>query len=210
MGWNFSRSRKNYNADGASSLETLTSEKRRLELRLVDLPKQIAQLKHGISVLQSGLDWINSLSNMKRKNWEKDNGTTVENQTRLVSTRITDMNAQVTALSSEKARIPEQLSNVQKQLDALVKGEAQGLEKGLDKETARELGEMELVNEQEQIDHDRAIRQAQLEQQIEEPVEEKEPMSTGVKIAIGAGVLLILVIVGYMLYQRSKNKIVAV
>ena len=101
------------------------------------------------------------------------------------------------------------MSNVQKQLDALVRGEATGLERGLDKETAQELGEMELQNEQEEIDHQRALRQVELDQQQASP--EPKSLSMGAKVAIGAGIVLLLAFVGYMIYKkRAAQKLVAV
>lgn len=209
-GWKFRRNQhRSYNADGASSLETLTSEKRRLENRLVEIPKQIAQLNQSVELTQNDINWLNSLSNRNRRKWEEEHGETVENATYQRTNRVNAMKAQVTALGTEKARIPEQLSNVQKQLDALVQGEATGLERGLDKETARELGEIELQNEQEEIDHQRALRQAELEQQQEVP--EPKSLSMGAKVAIGAGVLLLLALIGYAIYKkRAATKLVPV
>ncbi len=205
IGWNFKKGLTgSFNADGSSSLETLTSEKTRLENRFVEIPKLIAQLKHSISLTQNDINWLNSLSNSQRKKWEKKNGKTVEVATQFMARRVTEMNGQVGTLSSERSRIPEQINNVKQQLAALVNGEATGLELGLSKETAQQLGEMELENEQERIDHERTVRESELAQ-LEES-KEKEGWSQQTKIIIGVGVALLLAFIGYMVYKRQLAK----
>lgn len=198
-GWNFKRG---YNADGASTLETLTAEKKRLEARLVEIPKLIAQLQHSINVIQNDINWLGSLSSLKRKRWEKENGKTIGQAQHEGARAVTEMKGRITALSEEKARIPNQIKAIQKQLDALVKGEATGLEKGIDKETARELGELELQKERERMEHERLTREAELKAEQARLAEQKNASSGQKKWLIGIGVVVLLV-TAYIVYKRK-------
>lgn len=210
IGWNFTKGMKRtYNADGGTTLEMLTAEKTRLETRLVEIPKLIAQLHHSVNVIQKDINWLGSLSNMKRKKWEKENGKSIGTAQHEGANAITKMKGQITSMTQEKSRIPDQIKSIDSQLTALVKGEATGLEKGIDKETARELGEIELQKERDRMAHERALREAELEQQqLAAAAAEKEKQGKAQnKVWIVLGVIVLLAIAGYIVYKRRKAKI---
>lgn len=194
-GWNFKRA---YSADGASTIDTLTAEKKRLEARLVIIPKQIAQLQHSIAVTQNDIQWLGSLSNRRAKQWENDNGKTIGTAQHQMTRKVSEMKARITSMNTEKTRIPEQIKTVQRQIDTLINGEATGLEMGLDKETAKELGEIELQKERERLEHERSIREAE-----QERLQQQKNASDGSKKwIIGAGLVLLLV-TAYIIYKRK-------
>lgn len=201
IGWNFKRHfDRSYNADGSTSLDTLTAEKKRLEARLVEIPKKISEINYSITATQNDITWLNGLSRSKRKDWEKANGKSVEDAVYYASQKVNEMTAQVSALGAEKGRIPAQITEVQKQLDALVKGEATGLELGLDKDTAQQLGEIQLEKERDKLAHERALREAEL-QKAEDA--NTESAGNGKKVIIIVSIVIVLAIIGYFIYKKK-------
>ena len=224
-GWNFNRA---YAADGSTSstIDALRADKKKLEARLVEIPKLIEQLTHSIKVAQGDIDWVKSLSNRKKKKWEEEKGVVAEEWVRNHENQVAKMKSQVTSMTAEKGRIPAQITAIQKQVDTLVKGESTGLEKGLDKETAREMGEIELQKEKERLAHERALREAELKVESEKRALEAEEMrrehetkekaaaeekagKNQTKLFIGIGIALILLVGGFILYKRNKAKVAA-
>jgi len=205
-GWNF---KMGYNADGESTLETLTAEKKRLEARIVQIPKTIAQLNHSITITQNDINWLNSLSSRRKKKWAEENGKSVEQAIALANRKVVEMKGQISSMTAEKSRIPEQIKSIQRQLDSLVKGESTGLEKGIDKETAKELGELELQKERDKMAHENNLREAELAAQ---KIELEQKQTTGdnkTKWLIGAGIVLLITVVGWIVYKKQlANKIV--
>ncbi len=202
IGWDFNRNaRRGLNADGSSSLEILKSEKTRLERRYVDIPKQITQIKQSIATIEQDKAWLSSLSNRQKRKWEEDHGANVEQTLRTMATKITELKARITSLVEERKRIPQQLESVQQQLDALVKGEATGLEQGLDKESAKELGELALESEREKMEHERAIREAEIEKQQLEAQQKQGSNQT--KVWVILGVAAILAIIAFVVYKTK-------
>lgn len=202
IGWDFKRNvRRGFSADGSSSLEILKSEKTRLEKRYVDIPKQITQIKQSIATIEQDKAWLSSLSNRQKRKWEEEHGANVEQTLRTMATKITELKAKITSLVEERKRIPQQLESVQKQLDALVQGEATGLEQGLDKESAKELGELALESERDKMEHERAIREAEIEQQQLEAQQKQGSNQTRVWVILGAAA--ILAIIAYVVYKTK-------
>lgn len=204
-GWKFNRG---YNAEGDSStMQTLNTEKQRLEKRIVAIPKLIAQLEHSIKITQNDVTWLGSLSNRNRKKWEKENGTTIEAAQFLRTKRITQMKGQVVSLKTEKARIPEQIKSIQRQIGVLVKGESVGLEQGLDKETAQQLGEIQLQKEREKMEHERTLREAEIQAQQEEKAAEKTDTGANTKrnwiIGVSVVALIILIVIAYKKFKAK-------
>ncbi len=202
IGWDFRRNmRRGFNADGSSSLEILKSEKARLEKRYVDIPKQIAQLDQSMNTIDKDRAWLSSLSNRQKRKWEEEHGANVEQTLRTMAAKITELRGKINSLMEERKRIPQQLESVQQQLDALVKGEATGLEQGLDKESAKELGELALENEREKMEHERAIREAEIEQQQLEAQQKQGSNQTRVWVILG--VAAILAIIAFVVYKTK-------
>jgi len=222
-GWDFKRA---FSADGSSTEASLRADKKRLEARLVEIPKLIAQLQHSIKVTQGDIDWVKSLGNWKKRKWEKEKNVVAEEWVRKTEAIVVQRKGQVSSLTTEKSRIPAQITAIQKQIDTLVKGESIGLEKGLDKESAKAIGELELEKERERLAHERAIREAELiaetkrqelqaekdRQAMEIQTKEAEKAKAGKnqnKLFIGIGITLLLIIGGYILYKRKMAKAAA-
>jgi len=203
IGWDFNKGAKqSYNADGSSSLETLISEQKRLQDRLTKLPGLIAQVQSGISQAIKDKNWLSSLSNSHARSWERDNDKTTSQAIFDIEKKINQLEGTLNSLKIEKASIPNQLSSIQNQLDALIQGEATGLERGVDKETAQELGEIELQKERERLEHERAIRQAEIEEQQSSTDKQGKVQNT---VWIALGVIALLAIVGFIVYKRKMN-----
>jgi len=201
-----------YSADGTSTIENLTSEKKKLEARLAEIPALISQLNHSITVVQTDLTWVKELNGLKKRKWEKDKNVVAEEWIRLTENNIVKMQAQIASLNAEKSRIPEQIQSFQNQIDTLVKGQSVGLERGLDEQTARELGQLELEKEKARLAQEQALQAAQLkaqqenQQQAQQKVSEEKAGSMQTKIFIGIGVAIVLTIIGIILYRRFATK----
>lgn len=217
-GWNFNKA---FSADGSGTLNTLNADKKRLEARLLDIPKILAQLRDSLSRAKNDVIWLEALSNRKRKKWEEEKGTTVEIAVYNYQKGIVTNTARVESLLAEQKLIPSKIKAIQTQLNTLVKGESIGLEKGLDSESAKALGEIELQKEKERLAHERAIREAELkaetqkrELQAEKDKQEFEAKTKADekaggnqnKLFIGIGITLLLIIGGFILYKRKIAK----
>lgn len=198
IGWNFLRSADSFNADGSSTLDSLNSEKRRLEQRLVDIPKSIANYTHKIGLIRKDVQWLSSLSRSHKRSWEKKHGITTEKAIYDGNNNIANLTASINSLKIEKSRIPDQINSIEKQLDALVKGESKGLEKGLDKESAKELGKIEIEKQRQVIQHEKEMQQQEL---IAEQENQKAKSKKG--LFIGIGITILLVIIGYVIYRKQ-------
>ena len=203
---------KAYSADGTSTLDALKSERSKLQARLKQIPIEIANLTNTIRLRQEDINWLRSLSNRKRKKWEKEKGTTANEAIYRAEQAIVDYKARVASMSEEKKRIPAQISSITKQIDTLVKGESTGLEKGIDRETAKELGEIELQKERERLAHERSLREIQLaEQQAEQQRQEQEQKKAKIvadeqkqnNLLLGIGAIIIIAIIAWVIYKRK-------
>ncbi len=201
-----------YAADGTSTLDTLKSERSKLQARLKQIPIDITNLTNTIRLRQEDINWLKSLSNQKRKKWEKEKGTTANEAVYRAEQTIVDYKARVASMSAEKKRIPKQISSITDQINTLIKGESTGLEKGIDRETAKELGEIELQKERERLAHERSLREMQLEeQQAQQQRQEQEQKSAkGVadeqkrnNLLMGIGAVIIIVIIAWIVYKRK-------
>jgi hypothetical protein len=202
-GWNF-RPLK-LSANGSTTLQTLQDEKKRLDSRLAELPALITTLQHSTAVLETDIAWLNGLNNRRRRDWEKENSRSAEQAVSEGTATVVSNKAKITALKAEQERIPQQLTDINRQLDALVKGESTGLSKGLDRTSAQALGELELQKEQNQIAHEAALQQAE---QQKAQRDSQTGMSSTMKTGLIVGsVLLVIAIIGYVIYKRKQAAI---
>lgn len=211
LGWNFSRGK--LSADGSTTNDTLRAEKARLEARFIEIPKLIANLQNTIRLTQGDIDWLESLNNRRRKNWEKENGgKDIEQVVWDAAKNIVNWKAQIDSMNTEKSRIPAQIETIDRQLEAMIVGESTGLSKGLTAKTAFDLGQLAIQQEQNKIDHEKAVQDVQLEtitqqaqvaqQQAQAQAKKMSPqMKWG--LIIGS-VAVVLGIIGYVIYQRKQ------
>jgi hypothetical protein len=208
LGWNFFLPKQKLSADGTTTNETLRAEKQRLESRLTEIPRIIANLQNTIKLTSSDITWLESLNNRRKKDWAKDNGKSVEQAVYDAKKAVVDYQAQIDSMNVEKGRIPDQIKAIDRQLEALVKGESDGLSKGLTKAHAEQLGKIELLKEQETINHEVQMQQVELQKAqaiAQTEVQKAQGMSPTLKwsLIIGGSALL-LFIVGYIIYKRKQ------
>lgn len=208
LGWNFFLPKQKLSADGTTTNETLRAEKQRLESRLTEIPRVIANLQNTIKLTNSDITWLESLNNRRKKDWAKDNGKSVEQAVYDAKKAVVDYQAQIDSMNVEKGRIPDQIKAIDRQLEALVKGESDGLSKGLTKAHAEQLGKIELLKEQETINHEVQMQQVELQKAqaiAQTEVQKAQGMSSTLKwsLIIGGSALL-LFIVGYIIYKRKQ------
>ncbi len=207
--WNLKREPVS-SADGSTTRESIQDQISALQKRQTELPSLISSLSHSISVQQQDLQWIKSLDGLKRRRWEKEKGTTTGEAIRKYTSSINLNQAKLASLKSELSRIPDQIKILQRQVSALVEGESKGLEKGLNSETARELGEIELQKERERIAHEKEVRQREMEAaqkreaQAEAEQAAKEQSANNKKWLVIGAILLLLVILGIW-YQKRQS-----
>lgn len=207
-GWNFLRK---LSADGSTTQQNLIAEKKRLEARYAEIPGQVSKIQNSINLTQSDITWLNSLSDRRKKNWEKENGKDIDQVIWDANIAIVNNKAEIDKLNTERARIPDQIKEIDRQLASLVKGESDGLSKGLTAAVAKQLGEAELVKEQQKIEHENAIQQVQLQQAKAEAdtataaaTAAKKGMSPQVKWGLIIGGTILLIVIGIVIYKRSQ------
>ncbi len=206
-GWNFSVGK--LSADGSTTNDTLRAEKARLEARLVEIPVIIANLQNTIKLTQGDIDWLESLNNRRRKDWEKENGgKDIEQVVYDAAKNIVSYKAQVDALTTEKSRIPAQIEAVDRQLEAMVQGESAGLAKGLTAKASFDLGQLAVTQEQNKIEHEQAVQQVELKavtQQAEQMQAQTKKMSPQMKWGLIIGSVVVAIgIIAYVIYQRRQ------
>lgn len=216
IGWDF---KKAYNADGGTTIDSLKAERSKLEARLKQIPIEIANLSNTIKLRVEDINWLRSISKRKLKKWEKEKGVDANTQIYRVEQAIVDFRARIASMQTEQKRIPSQISTITSQINTLIKGESTGLEKGIDRETAKELGQIELQKERDRMEHERALRKAQLEedkieaakqaaaqqrrQESEKQVAKKEASEQSQKNwLIGIGAVVVLGIIAWIIYKR--------
>lgn len=204
---NFFLPKPKLSADGSTTLDSLKAEKQRLEARLTEIPRSIANLQNSINLMSSDITWLEGLNNRRKKDWEKENGKSVEQAVYDAKNRIVDYNAQISSMNTEKSRIPAQIEAVDRQLDALVKGESTGLEKGLTVAHAQQLGQLELQKEQVKITHETQMQEVQLQQAqavAQAEVEKTKGMNPQLKWGLIIGGSIVVVIVVVMVIRHKK------
>ncbi|TSJ41272.1 hypothetical protein [Fluviicola chungangensis] len=209
INWNFFLPKPKLSADGSTTLDSLKAEKQRLEARLTEIPRTIANLQNSINLMSSDITWLEGLNNRRKKDWEKENGKSVEQAVYDAKNRIVDYNAQISAMNTEKGRIPDQIKAIERQLDALVKGESDGLSKGLTTAHAQQLGQLALQKEQEQITHETKMQEVELQQAqatAQAEVEKAKGMNPQLKwgLIIGGSIILIIVIVMVIRHRKAS------
>ncbi|ASS50154.1 MAG: hypothetical protein A3D31_11340 [Candidatus Fluviicola riflensis] len=204
-GWNFLG--KKLSADGSTTNENLRTEKKRLEARLVEIPVIIARLRNGIASQEGDITWLNGLNNRRRKNWEKEKGKDLKQTVYDLTNAVANSKAQISSLDTEMGRIPAQIEAIDRQLDAMVKGESTGLSKGLTTAQAKQLGELELQKEQEQIQHEQQIQAVELQKaqtEAQNAAKPKTGMSPELKWGLIIGSVILTALVAYLIYKRRK------
>lgn len=208
LGWNFALSRQKLSADGSTTNETLRADKQRLEARLVEIPVLISRLQNSITLTQNDINWLNGLNDRRRRDWEKENGKNIEQVVYDAANRVVDYKAQVDALAVEKSRIPAHIETINRQLEALVKGESAGLTKGLTAVQAQQLGQLELQKTQEQISHEtqmQQIEQQKAQAQADAAVQATKGMNPQLKWGlIISGSILALIVIIYLIRKFRK------
>lgn len=203
-GWNFFP--RKLSADGSTTNETLRAEKTRLEARLVEIPVLISRLQNTIKLTEADIAWLESLNNRRRKDWEKENGKDIEQVTYDGTKNVVSYKAQVEALTTEKARIPAQIEAIDRQLEAMIKGESTGLAQGLSSATSKQLGELAVKKEQDKIVHEQAVQQVELQKVTQEAVTaqaQAKKMSPQMKWGLIIGSVVVLGIIAYVIYKRK-------
>ncbi len=208
INWNFFLPKAKLSADGSNTLETLRAEKLRLETRLTQIPTTIANLQNSINLMSSDITWLGGLNNRRKKDWEKENGKSVEQAVYDAKNRIVDYQAQIAAMNTEKSRIPDQIKAVERQLEALVKGESDGLSKGLTVAHAQQLGQIALQKEQEVISHEIKMQEVELQQAQTVALAEAEKakgMNPQLKwgLIIGGSIIVIIIVVVVIRQQKK-------
>lgn len=207
INWNFFLPKRKLSADGSTTLDSLRAEKQRLEARLTQIPTTVANLQNSINLMSSDVTWLNGLNNRRKKDWEKENGKSVEQAVYDANNRIVDYQAQISAMNTEKSRIPSQIEAIDRQLEALVKGESDGLSKGLTKANAQELGQLALQQEQDKITHETKMQEAELQQAqavAQAETQKANGMNPQLKWGLIIGGSIIVIIIVVMMIRHKK------
>jgi hypothetical protein len=200
-GWSF-RTVK-LSANGSTTIQTLNDEKKRLDNRLIQIPVLIANLEKSTATIESDKNWLSALNDRRRKNWEEENKIKVVDAIARAERQIIENNATLVSLKTELASIPDKIKDVNRQIEALVKGESTGLTKGLDAASAQQLGELALQKEQNQIAFETQIQKAEI-QKLEEQ-KNTSGMSSSLKTGLIIGsILLTIAIIGFIVYKKKQ------
>lgn len=206
---NFFLPKAKLSADGSTTLDSLRAEKQRLQARLTEIPTTVANLQNSVNLMNSDITWLGSLNNRRKKDWEKENGKSVEQAVYDAKNRIVDYNAQISAMNAEKSNIPAQIQAIDRQIDALVNGESTGLSKGLTAANAQQLGQLALKQEQDKITHETQMQQVEL-QQAQAVAQAEVQKATGMNpqlkwgLIIGGSVLaLVLIVVAIRHHKKA-------
>jgi hypothetical protein len=200
-GWSF-RTVK-LSANGSTTIQTLNDEKKRLDNRLIQIPVLIANLEKSTATIESDKNWLSALNDRRRKNWEEENKIKVVDAIARAERQVIENNATLVSLKTELDSIPDKIKDVNRQIEALVKGESTGLTKGLDAASAQQLGELALQKEQNQIAFETQIQKAEI-QKLEEQ-KNTSGMSSGLKTGLIIGsILLTIAIIGFIVYKKKQ------
>ena len=166
-------------------------------------------LQNSINLMASDITWLQGLNNRRKKDWEKENGKSVEQAIYDAKNITVDYNAQISVLNTEKGRIPDQIKAIERQLEALVKGESDGLSKGLTTAHAQQLGQLALQKEQEQITHETKMQEVELQQAqatAQAEVEKAKGMNPQLKwgLIVGGSIIVIIVIVMVIRHKKAS------
>jgi hypothetical protein len=201
-GWSF-RTVK-LSANGSTTIQTLNDEKKRLDNRLIQIPVLIANLEKSTATIESDKNWLSALNDRRRKNWEEENKIKVVDAIARAERQVIENNATLVSLKTELASIPDKIKDVNRQIEALVKGESTGLTKGLDAASAQQLGELALQKEQNQIAFETQIQKAEI-QKLEEQ-KNTSGMSSSLKTGLIIGsILLTIAIIGFIVYKKKMS-----
>ena len=201
-GWSF-RTVK-LSANGSTTIQTLNDEKKRLDNRLIQIPVLIANLEKSTATIESDKNWLSALNDRRRKNWEEENKIKVVDAIARAERQVIENNATLVSLKTELASIPDKIKDVNRQIEALVKGESTGLTKGLDAASAQQLGELALQKEQNQIAFETQIQTAEI-QKLEEQ-KNTSGMSSSLKTGLIIGsILLTIAIIGFIVYKKKMS-----
>lgn len=208
-GWKFSRY---YSADGSevSTREAISQEKKALEQRLLQIPKLIASTELSIKNKLVEYEWLSGLSTSHQRSYQKKHGKHPHEVARAYLTSINAAKATVASLKQENARIPALVKELQAQLESLVKGESAGLSKGLDKESAQALGEIELEKEKARLEHESKLQdiETQKAEQLakEQLTQNEDDKGNNTKLIVGISIAIVLIIIGIIIYKKHMAK----
>ena len=204
-GWTFLRPQRKLSADGGSTTnDTLRAEKNRLESRYAQIPGLISQLQNTIKLTQGDIVWLNSLNNRRKKKWEKENGNRrVEDVVYKATNDIVTWKAQIDAMTTERNRIPDQIKAIDRQMEAMVQGESQGLSKGLNSAMAAQLGLLELERTKDDIAKEQQLKEIEVQKAKQQQEEQQKKLSPTLKWSLIIGGTALVLIIGYVIYKRS-------
>lgn len=209
-GWNFLKKDEpegHHSLDGSSSLDELQDELSKLEDRLVAIPSMITKKQNAATLKDNDAAYLLGLGWLKRRKWEKQNGKTVEQAAKQLKTEAEELRAEVSSLKTEKDRLPDRIETLQKQINTLINAESKGMEKGIDSDSAKQLGEIEVAKQQEALKHQQLMMQKQA-QEAENSKEEKRGSQTQWFVIAGVGLLLIVAAFFVIKKLKAKPKVV--
>jgi hypothetical protein len=100
---NFFLPKQKFSADGSTTLDSLKTEKQRLETRLTEIPRTVANLQNSVNLMTSDITWLEGLNNRRKKDWEKENGKSVEQAVYDARNQIVDYNAQISGSRTSRS-----------------------------------------------------------------------------------------------------------
>ena len=199
-------------ADGSSTATELRNSLEALEKRLVELPALIKKYKDIIDRKEADIKHLNGLSNWKKKKWEKENGRNAGEVVYQLGKDVDVYEGKIASAEAEQKRLPNRINDIKTQIKTLVEAEGKGIEKGIDPEAAKQLGEIEVAKQQEALEHQKLMQQKQADQQKEKDQQKKEEKAESEakaamqKWIIGGVVTLLLIVGAILAYKHFKAK----
>jgi len=212
-GWDFSpekeKKEKQFSADGSDTLDDLRGEINKLETRLAEIPGLIVKNEKITAKKKQDAAFLRGLKRRKRKKWEKANGKSAIATADQLEAQADELDAVIASLKVEQKRLPDRLDSLKKQVNTLVNAEGKGIEKGIDPESAKTLGEMEVAKQQEALRQQQLMMQKQAVQQKQAEADAKKdpPKTTDQTMWFWvAGIGLLLIIAGFFMVKKLSAK----
>lgn len=215
-GWKFLNDEQgvetHFDFDGSESLDELRAEINKHEARLAEIPGLIVKNQNIINQKKQDAAFVLGLGWIKRRKWEKQNGKTVEAAASALNAQASELEGVIASLKTEQRRLPERIDSIKSQVNTLVKAEGKGIEKGIDPESAKQLGEIEVAKQQQVLEHERQLIQKQAETQKEtdekeaDEKEKKAKKEAQTKWLIIGGVSLLVIIGIVAAIKKFKAK----
>lgn len=211
-GWNFSTTEKSkieshYSADGSTTVDELRNDLNKLEKRLAEIPGLIQSKQNLATQKRQDAAYLKGLKRRKRKRWEKDHGTSAIATADKYEDEADNIDAEITSLNTEKSRLPDRIESLKKQINTLVNAEGEGIAKGIDPESAKQLGQIEVAKQKEAMQKQAIIEQKQAAaQQSKENQSNTDNQNKWIWIG-GIGLLTLILIVFAILKLKPKAAI---